>query len=204
MFRFFVPWLWDRFQDVFGANAEKRRIYRDLIECKPGSRVLDFGCSTGITTVAFNDCHYLGVDIDSSSIEWAKHKYKKASNIRFECLNIFDLRDEAFDHILCAGTGHHIEENTLVNILLKMGSLLAPGGKIHFVDIVKAKENSLTMRCILALDRGKYIRTEPIYRDLFENISSLAIEESAVVNANEFYTKPTFSYFRLVPSEKSE
>ena len=64
--------------------------------------IIDFGCATGITAEAFNDCNYLGVDINQGAIEWAKHKYRHEENIDFICCDVETLKKHA-------SPGHYVQ-----------------------------------------------------------------------------------------------
>ena len=111
------PVIWDFFQSIFGSNRAKLDRYRGIVECKPGSRVLDFGCATGLAASAYEDCRYLGVDIDCAAINWAQRKYRRHKDINFICADAFELGDKDFDYILCACTGHHIDDELLTNFI---------------------------------------------------------------------------------------
>lgn len=194
--------LWDLFQLLFGANAEKRRIYREMVGCLPGERLLDFGCATGITAAAFDDCDYLGVDINAGSIRWAQYKYRRASNIKFVCGDVRSLGKARFHHILCAGTGHHLRDVDLVEIHEIMGSLLVDGGAIHFIDTIRTEDDSWVMKGLIAIDQGRYVRTASEYDKLFGSIESLPIVKRTVTRADRWFTKPSFLYLRLVTSRE--
>jgi len=189
---------WDLSQSIFGANREKCRIYRDVVQCPPDGNILDFGCATGITARAFFDCKYLGVDINPISIMWARIKYKKFPNLNFECVDINLLQENNYARILCAGTGHHLSDDEIIRFHYTFEKLLSDNGCIYFIDIVKTIRDSMLMRFLMKIDQGKFIRTSDEYVQLLTGIHSLRIQECTVKRADGWFTKPSFVCIKLV------
>ncbi len=77
---------------------------------KPGSKVLDLACGTGIITGPLHerfDAEVLGFDISPEMIRIAKEKYKGAIGIRFEVGDFFNGLDETFDYLVCHNAFPH-------------------------------------------------------------------------------------------------
>ena len=190
--------LWDAFQKLFGANKEKCRIYREAVRCQPGESIIDFGCATGITAEAFNDCNYLGVDIDQGAIEWAKHKYRHDENIDFICCDVETLKNHRFSRALCAGTGHHLSDSEIQKYHELLGAMVQEPGTVHFIDIIKTKSDNVIMRLLMAIDQGKYIRNAHQYEELFSNLKNLRVVNTNVIRAEGWFTKASFISIKLV------
>ena len=63
-----APRLWLLFQNLFGGNADKKRLVRWL--CRTVGNVLEVGCSVGNIADAFrmtSTVQYVGLDIDDFS-----------------------------------------------------------------------------------------------------------------------------------------
>lgn len=167
-----LPFLWDTFESIFGADKEKQILYRSVFT-EP-CRLMDFGCATGNTTAAFLDFDYVGVDIDNVSIAWAKQKWQEYPNVTFIAADILGrkLKVKKFEAILFASTGHHLKNDQLPKILLKLSEYLMPGGKIYYFDTIKPDKRSHPItRWLCSIDRGTYMRGMKDFKILFNTIS---------------------------------
>ena len=192
--------LWDIFQSIFGANQEKCRIYREATNCHTGDSVLDFGCATGITAQAFLDCEYVGVDIDVGAIAWARYKYRNNKNIEFRCCDVSKINEKKFSRVLCAGTGHHLSDFDLKKYQVILASLVPKQGSLHFIDIVRTKNDNLVMKLLMAIDQGRHIRTADRYLELFEEMPNIKIEKSSIACGDGWFTKASFISLTLKPT----
>jgi len=163
-----VPIVWNTFQNLVGANSWKNSIYPSVI--KSAGALLDFGCSMGNNTEAFLQFKYHGVDIDRAAIEAAKKRWAGTPNVSFESLDILKqtYKNNYFDHVLFAGTGHHLTDEEIPHILNALLLTLRPGGQLHFFDVIRqpGKDNFVT-RLIMNNDQGKNMRTEKQYDEIF-------------------------------------
>jgi len=187
------------FERIFGADTQKKRIYRGAF--KPRYSVLDFGCSVGNTTGAFLDFDYLGYDIDSKAIQYAKRKWKNSPTVKFECGNILDgkIKANSLDFVLFAGTGHHINDEEIILIFNELIRILKPNGELWFFDILKPDSQSpLMVRILAKIDRGKYIRTMEQYKRILESLSDIRITESKIIKVvGALVPQEDYGFFRL-------
>jgi ubiquinone/menaquinone biosynthesis C-methylase UbiE len=107
--------------------------YRTLVPLlRKEMRVLDIGCGTGSIT---NDIAKLtgkvtGIDNTEKFIEAGKERFK---DIELKCVDLFDFNtDERFDLIVSARTMQWLKN--VSEALLKMKSLLKPGGILSILD----------------------------------------------------------------------
>lgn len=194
------PILWTVFEKIFGADEQKKVIYRSAL--KENKSLLDFGCSSGNTTAAFLDFEYTGVDVDKKSILYAKKRWVGHKNVRFVCADILGsaFTKQKYDFILFAGTGHHLSPDQLTPILNKLISLLTIDGQIWFYDILKpGKESHLLTRILASIDRGKYIRTYSQYQQKFKKVVGVKIAESKIIKVTgTLIPQEDYCFFRLV------
>ncbi|MBN1354536.1 MAG: class I SAM-dependent methyltransferase, partial [Candidatus Omnitrophica bacterium] len=165
------PFLWNISQFIFGANAQKRKLFMGLI---PNGRILDFGCANGNLFPAFYDFDYYGVDIDEKLIEDARKKYGTYKNARFVCADILKrpFPEDFFDSVLFSTSGHHIDDKTLYEIMRALERVLKTGGKLYYFDTIhEPGRDSAFLKFLLRLDRGKYMRDEKIYRSMIYRFS---------------------------------
>jgi len=193
--------IWDLLQKILGAENSKIRIYRELVKANSGERLLDFGCATGSTSVAFLETDYLGLDIDEASIKLAKTKFgdrSKYLNIKFECVDLFQAELDSFEHVVFACTGHHLSDNDLVKIVNELITKLKIGGKLHFIDNVKTDKDSLFVRFMHLIDRGRYIRKSDHYDLITPKINGVNHDTIKIIESNNPVVNYRFIYLRFI------
>lgn len=194
------PKFWDLFEAVFGANEAKRDIYRSVII--DTGRMLDFGCATGNTTAAFLDFDYYGVDINKNYINQAKAKWAKYKNIHFICADLLErpFPPAFFDFVLFSGTGHHLCDRDIKLLVQGIHRILKKRGNLYFFDMIKSSRiQSLIPKLIITIDRGKYVRNELEWLDLFRSFSGFSIIEKQLFSPSKtLFSQPDHLYLKLV------
>lgn len=120
----------------------------ELLEAKPGERILDLGCGTGHLTakIAEAGAHVVGVDRSPEMIRQARDKYPA---LRFEVMDARELTlGGTFDAVFSNATLHWIKEPE--RVITGIGKLLRPGGR--FVAEFGGKGN--TAELLKAIDRA--------------------------------------------------
>ena len=81
------------------------------LDIRPGSKVLDLACGTGIISGLLHDkfgAEVFGLDISPKMIEIAREKYQGKEGVRFEVGDFFDMpEDGSFDWIVCHNAFPH-------------------------------------------------------------------------------------------------
>jgi SAM-dependent methyltransferase len=165
-----IPIVWNMAQNIVGANQWKAELYPSVFEKKEGT-LLDFGCSSGNETAAFLDFDYYGIDLDEQAIIAAQNKFKQYQNVQFMSFDIIKkgFKKDFFDHVLFAGTGHHLTDSELQKIFDILIENLKPGGQLHFFDIIRRPgKDKWRTRFIINSDQGKNVRTEETYKTFFD------------------------------------
>lgn len=161
-----------------------------------GSKILDFGCGTGLFARVFKkeNLDYYGYDIDKESIAYANRLYQ---NCTFTT-SIKHLKQEApFDLILANCCFHHIDDGTLSAELSGIHELLADPGIFMMIDLLLAEEDpSLLRKLYRKLERGAYIRHIEDYRWLVEK--HFTITRSTIERSHLFSFKYSPIYNDLV------
>src|SRR5215472_6372145 len=99
----------------------------ELLEPKPGERILDLGCGTGHLTekIAEAGARVVGVDRSPEMIRQAEEKYPA---LRFEVMDARELTlDGPFDAVFSNATLHWIKEPE--RVISGIAKILKPGGR---------------------------------------------------------------------------
>lgn len=105
---------------------------------KKGLRVLDVGCGTGaismgIAQLVGPDGYVVGIDTTEKFILSGRENYGQTKNLQLIHSDLFGfITDEKFDVIVSARTLQWL--NNPLEAILKMKSLLKPGGKLSVLD----------------------------------------------------------------------
>lgn len=195
-----IPIIWNTAQNIVGANQWKADLYPSVIAKKSGT-LLDFGCSSGNETAAFIDFDYYGLDVDEVAIEGAKAKFAQFPNVKFFRLDIIKdgFKEDFFDHILFAGTGHHLTDSEVRRILDILMVNLKKGGTLHFFDIIRqpSKDNLIT-KYIINSDQGKNVRTEEIYKEFFDPTKYEITKWSMCPSPDRLIKLPDMLYVEII------
>jgi SAM-dependent methyltransferase len=128
-------------------------------------RVLDIGCGPGTNARVFAGSDYVGIDINPDYISKASSRHPG----RFVVGDVTDesiFPDEQFDCVFANSLMHHLDDESVRNLLGRMARLTAPGGKVHVLDLVLPPHASAG-RVLAQLDRGRFARPVERWRSLF-------------------------------------
>lgn len=128
-------------QDYYGLYDEKtpggyafvlrrQRVLR-LFD-KPGGKVLDVGCGSGIMVESLTalDCEYWGIDPAEKMIADGQKRFAGMSNVHLAVGSAekLDFPDNHFDAVLCMGVLERVPDDK--NALAEMVRVLKPGGTL--------------------------------------------------------------------------
>ena len=140
-------WLYDPLVSILalGQGRAVREMTADLADVQPGSQVLDVGCGTGdLTMVARRRAGLTGaacgIDPAPEMIAVARRKAAKAGveiDYRIGVAEAIPFPDQSFDVILSSLMMHHLPADLKRSGLAEMRRVLAPGGRLLVVDLVR-------------------------------------------------------------------
>ena len=128
-------------------------------------KILDIGCGSGEISRFFNNLDYIGIDVNSDYIEFARKIYKK----NFEVMNAQKLRFKKhyFDYVVIIGVLHHIDDKNCNLILNEIKRVIKDTGKIIIIEDVNTQSKiDLLGNIIRKLDVGEHIRTQKEWLEL--------------------------------------
>nr|WP_263326392.1 class I SAM-dependent methyltransferase [Neobacillus sp. Marseille-Q6967] len=130
-------------------------------------KVLDFGAGTGANCRICSPEHYIGIDIDSGRIKYAKRLYKQ---YRFESFNGKELPvdNASIDFILIIAVLHHIPPELIEQYVKEFKRILKPGGRIVIIEPCLFEKSPICNWFMKTNDKGDYILKEEEYLNFFQ------------------------------------
>ena len=144
---------------------QRRRLRRRLaaLALPRHSKVLDFGCGTGLfaRTFAGSGLTYRGYDIDDRLVAFARrmHPGYVFASTREEI-----ARHGPFDLIVANCCFHHISDDELAEEIEWVKTMLADRGTFLLIDIAaQPGDRSILRRAFRALEQGAFLRRHDQY-----------------------------------------
>lgn len=158
------------FSSLVGGFA--RQLYVEkYIRPRDGDKILDIGCGPGDIIELLPRVEYLGFDMNQRYIESAIKRFGNRGT--FVCKKLSgELSKElsTFDIILATGILHHLDDDEAIQLFELAQSKLKPDGRLITLDGCYEKKQSLFVRFLLSIDRGRYVRTKDQYLALSSKI----------------------------------
>ena len=188
--------VYERFQRLLGSEAARRRFVRDFLRPSPGARILDVGCGTGaILDHLPADVDYVGYDLNPKYIEEARRRHRGRG--RFDCARVGEAPEPApeivetgFDLVLAAAILHHLDDPEAGRLMAGARRCLRPGGSLVTLDPVRHPGQSPVARLLVALDRGRRVRTAAGYRGLaaacFPSVETVLLTDLMAIPYSHF------------------
>jgi SAM-dependent methyltransferase len=122
---------------------------RDLVEPKPGERVLDLGSAGGAVShfLSTYGCDVVGVDSETLAVQRATELFP---GLRFEVADVASLPfgDGTFDKAVAADLVEHLDDAAFVRMLQEVARVLVRGGTLsiytpnarHPVELLKERD----------------------------------------------------------------
>ena len=172
------PLVYQSFQLVGGYFGARIKSMRAFLPIEPGARVADIGCGPGFiverlpTTIS-----YCGFDTDAKYIAYANARFGDKGRFFHRPFDALAARDHGpFDIVMMNGVLHHLNDDEVHQILEIVRPALRAGGRLFTLDGCYVEGQSIAVRLLLGLDRGRHIRTEDGYRKLVAcHFSSLEV-----------------------------
>ena len=168
----------------FGGERRRRAGFLDLADIRPGMRVLDVACATGVLTQmaaerAGESGIAVGVDYSPRMVREAK---RWRENAVFVCADAGALpfAAEAFDRVIIFFGLHELGDDTRLAFLGECRRVLKPGGLLAVADYPAGPKGigGLLARVALRLAESPSARVFLSGRHLEEIASKLAIERT--------------------------
>jgi ubiquinone/menaquinone biosynthesis C-methylase UbiE len=155
-------------------KAIRSTIRREL-DLGPAARTLDLGCGPGAFSDLFERGDYVGVDLNSGYIDYARKKRKGAFLVS-DAKHV-DLPDGRFTQVLIFGLLHHLPDDEVRAVLAEGKRLLGPGGRLLVIeDIPAVSRVNVIGHLIHRVENGEFIRPVEDYRKLYSSAGKVSSE----------------------------
>lgn len=159
---FDFPILFHRVREL--ANGNYYLPVREILDLKPGDRVLEVGCGAGQgSAIAPPGVEYVGIDTEPKYIEYAKKLYGRPG-VTFEHADIHRI-DRTFTKAFVMCTHHHLSDDEVRALTARLRKIVE--GVVSVTDPNPVASGPL-QRMLLRHDRGQYVRPIPDLLRLME------------------------------------
>ena len=177
------PWIYEYVRPLAVGGIDLSHAYKRL-ECGEDSVVLDVGCGTGDALRMLPRFRsYLGVDIDSRAIAYARRRWRGRENAKFECREVGaeDLREIRPTHATLIGLLHHMSDEDARGLLRMLAGSpgLTRAATLDPVIVPGRRFNNLVAR----MDRGRFVRHREDYAQLAVD-SGFRVEEHYIARSH--------------------
>jgi SAM-dependent methyltransferase len=166
-----VPSIYKGLMFSLGADRAISRYVDEVLQPKPGMKVLDVGCGPANVLAYLPPVDYTGIDLNEKHIAHARQRYGERG--RFIVGNAAeDLKQEeqAFDLINVSALLHHLADDEAISLFRSLKRLLKQDGKIVTFDNVWLPSQRIVVKLINTLDSGMNIRTPEAYLGLLNGL----------------------------------
>jgi SAM-dependent methyltransferase len=162
-----IPTAYRLFGQLIGSRNYQVVYQCEYVQASPGQRILDIGCGPGDVLTYLPAVEYVGLDINPKYIRAAQARFRGRGEFRCEDVAKAVVREPAsYDIVMANGVLHHLADSEARHLLELARQALKPTGRLVTHDPVYVANQSLTIRTLLRLDRGQFVRTPQAYQAL--------------------------------------
>jgi cyclopropane fatty-acyl-phospholipid synthase-like methyltransferase len=173
------PVVYQTYQRLIGIDIAFKKYINEIIKPQPDCRILDIGCGEGyILNFLPPDVTYVGYDLSSSYIDYARKKFGNRGTFINERVSEMTIDSSPlFDIVLATGLLHHLNDEEGKELFRIGASCLKPGGFMYTYDNAYAKGQSIIAKYISSKDRGQHVR----YPDQYHAIGKSAFNNVEII-----------------------
>ena len=164
-----VPLVYDWFQHGLVRSGTRDWFADQVLQSRPGQRVLDIGCGTATVIEHLGECDYVGIDHNPEYINEARENF--GTKGEFHCIDINDAKFKefgTFDTVLLLGVLHHLNDDEVKQLVKAIPAVMKPAGALVTIDPALVKRQHPVARLLAKIDRGRHARNTEHYRSLIE------------------------------------
>ena len=162
-----LPSLYRLLGKSLGRSRAHQVFAHEYVHAQPGDRILDIGCGPADLLAELPaDINYIGFDQNERYIESAGKRHGSRGQFftgNVDLAHIDSLGTGSFDIVIASGILHHLDDRDATELFALSRAALRPGGRLITGDGCYQAGQSRIARLLLALDRGRYVRTKEAY-----------------------------------------
>jgi SAM-dependent methyltransferase len=164
-----TPRAWNALRWVVeaGFHGEREVIARELRPWHGDTRLfIDFGCGTGEFAGEFPAGRYVGIDVSTTYLRFARRN-RPGSYLASDGAAL-PFVAASFDAALVVGVLHHLPDDIARAAMHELARVLRTGATALVIeDIPPPDAWNVAGYLMHSIDRGGYIRNDPAYRTIF-------------------------------------
>jgi ubiquinone/menaquinone biosynthesis C-methylase UbiE len=187
---------YDLLQWMAGTHKVRKWLAANYWRLNKSKSVVDLGCGTG-SALKFlpDDIRYMGIDSSQRYIDSAREKHGNRGTFHVSTVSAAKknalVENESIDLVICNGLLHHLSDLEVEELLTLSKSILAKTGRLVCCEPAFLAHQSSVSRKLMSFDRGKGIRTELEWKEMFE-------KHFESVQTEIFFGVSAFPYTRIV------
>lgn len=163
------PFIYTKFERIMGSMTKYKMLINEFMKPRPFSRILDIGCGTAdILNLLPSTIDYVGYDLSSKYINFAKKKYGERAKFFHKCVSDITIGNNSFDIVFADGLIHHLNDIEAMKLFEIGYEALDDIGIMLTTDPTYAEGQSFIDKYITSKDRGQHIRTPSDYKIIAE------------------------------------
>ena len=163
-----VPSIYNVFSAAVGGNVLRRSLIQNHVCPKPGDKVIDIGCGSAQVLRYLPDVEYIGIDVSSEYIAFARRTYGSKGTFVVGDTQAFrgEPRFKDADIVMAFGLLHHLDDQEAAQCLQFAYDALRAEGRFICHEACWVPNQGALSKYVMSIDRGRSIRTEEQYRQL--------------------------------------
>jgi len=166
------PFVYLFFQFLMNSHAKYKMYLDRFLTPVHGKRILDIGCGCAdILTVLPHNVEYVGYDVNSRYIEYARRKFGHRGTFYNQRVNNIVIEDNLpFDIVLADGILHHLSDEEAAELFTISHKALYDTGFLFTADPTLVENQGFVSRRISMMDRGRHVRPPQEYQRIAQKV----------------------------------